>query len=121
MLPVGAYWMCPAAAFQLQFRIDHAVSSTPKAFFPASISMQVLLLMWTQNIDLRMQVQAMELFSGEARVSQALRGAGVHCVSYDLLYDASGKSMNFLSPGGFAFLACVKLLFHQFARITLYS
>ncbi|CAE7673929.1 unnamed protein product, partial [Symbiodinium pilosum] len=31
-------------------------------------SPKVLLLMWTQNIDLRMQVQAMELFSGEARV-----------------------------------------------------
>ena len=69
------------------------------------LGLQVLLLMWTQNIDLRMQLQAMELFSGEAKVSSVLRSAGVSCVSYDLLYDESGRSMNFLSPGGFAFTA----------------
>ena len=49
-----------------------------------------------------MQLQAFELFSGEARVSQAFREAGVRTASYDALYDPVGRSMNFLSPGGFA-------------------
>ena len=71
---------------------------------PTSAS-QVLLLMWTQNVDLRMQLQALELFSGQGKVSQVLREEGVNCASYDFLYDPTRKSMNFLSPGGFAFQA----------------
>ncbi|OLP97347.1 Proteoglycan 4 [Symbiodinium microadriaticum] len=45
-----------------------------------NIARQVLLLTWTQNINLEMQIQ-------------------MTCVSYDSSYDPFGKSMNFLSPG----------------------
>ncbi|CAE7257649.1 unnamed protein product, partial [Symbiodinium necroappetens] len=62
----------------------------------------VLLLMWTSNIDLGMQVEMLELFSGDAKVSQVFREAGKRTVSYDMLYDPKGKCMDFLSPGGFA-------------------
>ena len=58
--------------------------------------------MWTSNIDLRMQVEMLELFSGDARVSRVFREAGKSTVSYDLLYDPKGRCMNFLSSGGFA-------------------
>ena len=60
--------------------------------------------MWTQNINLQMQIQALELFSGQGKVSQILREAGVATVSYDVLY-TSGNSMDFLTPSGFAFWA----------------
>ena len=63
---------------------------------------KVLLLMWTSNIDLGMQVEMLELFSGDAKVSQVFREAGKRTVSYDMLYDPKGKCMDFLSPGGFA-------------------
>ena len=69
------------------------------------LQFEVLLLMWTSNVDLTMQVELLELFSGEARVSQAFREAGVSYVSYDCIYDPTGRSMNFLSPGGFALRA----------------
>ena len=59
-------------------------------------------MMWTQNIDLRMQIQMFELFAGDARVSQVFRESGVTTVSYDFLFDPAGKCMNFLSAGGFA-------------------
>ncbi|CAE7342473.1 unnamed protein product [Symbiodinium sp. CCMP2456] len=42
---------------------------------------KVLLLMWTTNIDLRMRVELLELFAGEAKVSQAFREAGIPYVS----------------------------------------
>ena len=58
--------------------------------------------MWTSNVDLRMQVEMLELFSGDAKVSQVFREHGRATVSYDMLYDPRGKSMDFLSPGGFA-------------------
>ena len=49
-----------------------------------------------------MQLQAFELFSGQGKVSQAFREAGLRTASYDVLYDPVRGSMNFLSPGGFA-------------------
>ena len=49
-----------------------------------------------------MQVEMLELFSGDAKVSQVFREHGRATVSYDMLYDPRGKSMDFLSPGGFA-------------------
>ena len=66
---------------------------------------EVLLLMWTTNIDMTMRVELFELFAGEAKVSQAFREEGISYVSYDCIYDPTGRSMNFLSSGGFAFRA----------------
>ena len=66
---------------------------------------EVLLLMWTTNIDLQMRLEMLELFAGEAKVSQAFREEGRSYASYDCIYDPSGRSMNFLSSGGFAFRA----------------
>ena len=65
-------------------------------------SLKVLLLMWTDNIDLSMQIEMLELFSGRARVTEACREAGKSCIAYDSMYDPSGAAMNFLSDGGFA-------------------
>ena len=62
---------------------------------------QVLLLLWTENIDLQMQVEMFELFSGCGKVTQACREAGRRCVSYDVLY-SPGKAMDFTSPAGYA-------------------
>ena len=49
-----------------------------------------------------MQVEVFELFSGQARVSQVFREKGTSVVSYDILYEPSGRCMNFLKEGGFA-------------------
>ena len=61
--------------------------------------------MWADNIDLQMQIEMFELFSGRARVTEAFRSAGRACVAFDATYDPSGTAMNFLSPGGFALTA----------------
>ena len=63
---------------------------------------KVLPLLWTENVDNRMQTEVLELFSGQAQVSQAFREAGYRCVSFDTLYDPTGVGMDFLSSGGFA-------------------
>ncbi|CAE7835102.1 unnamed protein product, partial [Symbiodinium sp. KB8] len=56
---------------------------------------KVLLLMWTSNVDLRMQVEMLELFSGDAKVSQVFREAGLAmaCVMRE-----GPNAMNVLAP-----------------------
>ena len=85
------------------------LSDPSSNIFADVASAQVLLLMWTQNIDLRMQVEMFELFAGQARVSQVCREAKRSVVSYDCLYDPDGKCMNFVSAGGFAQGAKIRL------------
>ena len=84
---------------------------------------EVLLLMWTTNIDLKMRVELLELFAGEAKVSQAFREEGRSYVSYDCVYDPTGRSMNFLSSGGFAFwaqlVACMHSMYSCLSAINL--
>ena len=66
-------------------------------------NLQVLLLLFTENVDKTMRTQMMELFSGEGRVSQVFRSAGVAAVSYDINLARPGyRAMDFLSEGGFA-------------------
>ena len=51
---------------------------------------EVLLLMWTTNIDLQMSLEMLELFAGEAKVSQAFREEGRSYASYDCIYGSFG-------------------------------
>ncbi|CAE7328646.1 unnamed protein product [Symbiodinium sp. CCMP2592] len=47
-----------------------------ESLVPSLVQLQapkVLLMTWTQNVDLRMQVEMFELFCGDARVSQVFR------------------------------------------------
>ena len=74
--------------------------------------------MWTTNVDLMMGVELFELFAGEAKVSQAFREEGISYVSYDCIYDPTGRSMNFLSSGGFAFRAQLVVLHYIPASLS---
>lgn len=50
-----------------------------------------------------MRTQMLELFSGEGKVSQVFKAAGVSTVSYDINRARPGsRAMDFLSEGGFA-------------------
>ena len=63
---------------------------------------QVLLLTFTDNVDLGLQTQMLELFCGEGRVSSVFQRAGVPTVGYDIKKPYHGRSMDFLSSGGYA-------------------
>jgi len=58
--------------------------------------------MFTDNVDLGMQTQMLELFCGEGRVSGVFRGAGVPTVGYDIKKPYHGRSMDFLTSPGYA-------------------
>ena len=63
------------------------------------------MLLWADNVDLQMQIEMLEVFSGRARIAEVFRSAGRAAVAYDALYDSSGSAMNFASPGGFSLTA----------------
>lgn len=98
LICAGGFHRVCATALQSSMMIALTGHPNPR---PSSLC-KVLLMMWTSNIDLGMQVEMLELFSGDARVSQVFREAGKSTVSYDIQYDPKGQCMNFLSPGGFA-------------------
>ena len=52
---------------------------------------------WIHSFDL------VEFFAGKAAVSRVFKEGGHQVASYD---SELGEGMDFLSPGGYAFLAC---------------
>lgn len=58
--------------------------------------------MFTENAETGMRTQMLELFSGEGAVSRVFKGAGVATVSYDINMAPGKRSMDFLSPSGYA-------------------
>ena len=112
--------MCLEAATLVSDRYIHACVQCSMMCLPLQVLHslpEVLLLMWTTNVDLRMRVELLELFAGEAKVSQAFREEGRSYVSYDCIYDPTGRSMNFLSSGGFAFWAQLVACMHTTADV----
>lgn len=63
----------------------------------------MILLQFTDNVDLRMQTEMFELFSGKGAVSSVFRRAGVSTVSYDRDLAPGKRCMDFLSESGFSF------------------
>ena len=61
----------------------------------------MLLLLWSDGVDVSPRFGAVEFFAGEGKLSQAFRDAGHRVASYDLEY---GEEFDFFSPSGFAFL-----------------
>jgi hypothetical protein len=62
----------------------------------------VLLLSWTQNVDLSMRYTMVEFFSGLGNVSAMFRKDPTHVVaSYE---KNDSRSMDFMSPAGLASL-----------------
>lgn len=67
----------------------------------------VLLLGWTENIDLSMKYTFVEFFAGKGNVSAMFRKDPKHVVaSYEKDYS---RSMDFMSPAGLALLEIYKL------------
>lgn len=62
----------------------------------------VLLLGWTEGIDLSMKFTMVEFFSGEGQVSAVFRNDPAHVVASFEKNDS--RSMDFKSPAGLAFL-----------------
>ena len=62
-------------------------------------------MQFTGNIDLSLQTQMLELFSGQGKVSGVFRRSGVATVSYDIEMFPDKRTMDFLSPSGFAYLS----------------
>ena len=58
--------------------------------------------MFTDNVNLGLQTQMFELFSGKGAVSGVFRQAGIPTVSYDIEHHPGRRTMDFLSEGGFA-------------------
>lgn len=63
---------------------------------------EVLLLTFTENVDLELRTQFFECFSGKGAVSGVFRKAGVPTVNFDEQMDPGKRTMNFLSEAGFA-------------------
>lgn len=63
---------------------------------------QVILLMFTENVNKEMRIEMMELFSGHGTVSGHFRQEGVSTVSYDIDLAKGRRTMDFLSEAGFA-------------------
>ncbi|CAE7236796.1 unnamed protein product, partial [Symbiodinium sp. CCMP2456] len=70
-----------------------------ESLVPSLVQLQapkVLLLTWTQNVDLRMQVEMFELFCGDARVSQV--GDGLCPTTKPQCYELIGPGLCQLDP-----------------------
>lgn len=67
-----------------------------------SLRCKVLLIQFTENINIDMNTEMFELFSGKGAVSSVFRNAGVATVSYDRDLKPGQRHMDFLSPAGFA-------------------
>ena len=63
---------------------------------------QVLLLLWTDDVEISPRYGLVEYFAGKGEVSRAFRERGHRVASFDYEY---GDEMDFLSPAGFAFPA----------------
>lgn len=63
----------------------------------------MILLTFTDNVNVAMESQMFELFSGKGAVSGVFKRAGVATISFDMELDPGQKTMDFLSEAGFAF------------------
>ncbi|CAE7895063.1 unnamed protein product, partial [Symbiodinium microadriaticum] len=82
--------MSPEEAADIAREVHHAEDG-------GEMGLPVLLLLWTSNIDLQMQIEMLEVFSGRGAVTEVFRDAGKACVQIDKIYSDS-NSMDFLSP-----------------------
>lgn len=60
----------------------------------------VLLLMWSENIDIQPRFHLLDLFAGGAAATKVWNAHGYTCASIDEMYCKGERTMDFLSPAG---------------------
>lgn len=66
------------------------------------INSEVILLTFTDNVDLGLRTQFFECFSGQAAVSRVFKREGVPTVSYDIEMASGKRTMDITSEAGYA-------------------